>query len=73
MLRQAVVAATQNAAASFGAADEVGSVEEGKRADLLLLSTPSEWVGTGPSHRSPGERQTAPTAPGTVDPTTRDR
>lgn len=38
-MEEALSAATINAAAAIGAADKVGSVEVGKRADLLLLST----------------------------------
>ncbi len=34
---QAIVAATLNAAAAIGRADEVGSLEPGKKADLLIL------------------------------------
>lgn len=37
---QAIVAATVNAAASLGIADEVGSLEPGKRADLLIANVP---------------------------------
>ena len=37
---QAIVAATLNAAAALGRADEVGSLEVGKRADLLILDVP---------------------------------
>ncbi len=35
---QAIAAATINAAAAIGRADQVGSIEVGKQADLLLLS-----------------------------------
>jgi imidazolonepropionase len=35
---QAIAAATINAAAAIGRADEVGSLEVGKQADLLILS-----------------------------------
>ena len=38
-MQEAVVAATINSAASIGISDEVGSIEPGKRADFLLLST----------------------------------
>ena len=37
---EAIVAATTNAAASLGIAGEVGSLEPGKRADLLISSVP---------------------------------
>lgn len=37
---QAIAAATINAAAAIGRADRVGSLEQGKQADLLILSVP---------------------------------
>jgi imidazolonepropionase len=37
---QAIAAATINAAAAIGRADEVGSLEPGKQADVLILSVP---------------------------------
>jgi imidazolonepropionase len=37
---QAIAATTINAAAAIQRADEIGSIEEGKQADLLLLSVP---------------------------------
>jgi imidazolonepropionase len=37
---QAIVAATLNAAVAIGKADEVGSLEAGKQADLLILDVP---------------------------------
>ncbi len=37
---QAIAAATINAAAAIGRADQVGSIEAGKQADLLVLSVP---------------------------------
>lgn len=37
---QAIAAATINAAAAIGRADQVGSLEPGKQADLLILSVP---------------------------------
>jgi imidazolonepropionase len=37
---QAIAAATINAAAAVGLADKVGSIEEGKQADLLVLDVP---------------------------------
>jgi imidazolonepropionase len=36
---QAIVAATLNAAAAIGLEDQIGSVEPGKQADLLILDT----------------------------------
>jgi imidazolonepropionase len=36
---QAIAAATINAAAAIGRADQIGSLETGKRADLLILNT----------------------------------
>jgi imidazolonepropionase len=38
---EAISAATINAAHAVGLGDEVGSLEPGKRADLLLLDVPS--------------------------------
>ena len=38
---EALAAATINAAHAIGLADEVGSLEPGKRADLLVLDAPS--------------------------------
>ncbi len=38
---EAIVAATINAACAIGRGDEVGSLEPGKRADLLVLDVPS--------------------------------
>jgi imidazolonepropionase len=40
-IEEALTAATLNAAACLGLADDVGSVEEGKRADLALLDAPN--------------------------------
>lgn len=40
-IEESLAAATLNAACSLGLGDEVGSVEEGKRADLLLLDAPN--------------------------------
>jgi imidazolonepropionase len=37
---QAIAAATTNAAAAIGRAAQVGSIEPGKQADLLILSVP---------------------------------
>ncbi len=37
---QAIVAATLNAAAAIGRADQIGSLEPGKQADLLILAAP---------------------------------
>jgi len=37
---QAIAAATINAAAAIGRADQIGSLEPGKQADLLILSVP---------------------------------
>ena len=37
---QAIAAATINAAAAIGRAGQIGSIEPGKQADLLLLSVP---------------------------------
>ena len=36
---QAIIAATLNAAAAIGRQDQIGSVEPGKQADLLILDT----------------------------------
>ena len=38
---EAVTASTLNAAAALGRADEIGSIEEGKLADLVVLDAPS--------------------------------
>jgi imidazolonepropionase len=38
---EAITASTLNAAAALGRADEVGSIEEGKSADLIVLDAPS--------------------------------
>jgi len=38
---QAIVAATLNAAAAIGVSDQVGSIEPGKYADLIILDIPS--------------------------------
>jgi imidazolonepropionase len=38
---EAVTASTLNAAAAIGRADEIGSIEEGKRADLIILDAPT--------------------------------
>jgi len=40
-LGEAVTAATLNAAAALGRAREIGSIEEGKRADLVVLKAPT--------------------------------
>jgi len=40
-IEEALTAATLNAAACLGLGAEVGSVEEGKRADLVLLDAPN--------------------------------
>ncbi|HSL18727.1 MAG TPA: imidazolonepropionase [Methylomirabilota bacterium] len=40
-VEEAVTAATLNAAAALGRADELGSLEEGKRADLVVLREPT--------------------------------
>lgn len=37
---QAIVAATLNAAAAIGCGDQIGSIEPGKQADLLILDAP---------------------------------
>jgi imidazolonepropionase len=37
---EALTAATLNAAAAIGRADDIGSIEEGKRADLIVLDAP---------------------------------
>ena len=37
-MEESLVAGTINAAASLGLSDECGSLEEGKRADMLILS-----------------------------------
>ena len=47
---EAVVAATLNAACAIGLGDEVGSLEPGKRADMVILDAPSHvhlayWFG----------------------------
>lgn len=42
--REALLAATLNAAWTIGASDRIGSLEVGKRADLLLLDCPVEHV-----------------------------
>jgi len=39
-VEEAIVAATANAAAALGRGDEVGSLEPGKQADLLVLDLP---------------------------------
>jgi imidazolonepropionase len=43
-VREALLAATLNAAWVLGRSDELGSLEPGKRADLLLLDGPAEHV-----------------------------
>lgn len=40
-IEESLAAATLNAAYSLGLGDEIGSVEEGKRADLLVLDAPN--------------------------------
>jgi imidazolonepropionase len=40
-VEEAITAATLNAAAALGRADDVGSLEEGKRADLVVLDRPT--------------------------------
>ena len=40
-IEEAVTAATLNAAAAIGRADEIGSLEVGKRADLVVLGAPT--------------------------------
>jgi len=40
-IEESLTAATLNAACSLALGDEIGSVEEGKRADLLLLAAPN--------------------------------
>lgn len=40
-IEEALTAATLNAAASLGLGEEIGTVEEGKRADLVLLDAPN--------------------------------
>ena len=39
-IEEAIVAATANAAAALGRAGEVGSLEPGKQADLIVLDEP---------------------------------
>lgn len=38
-MEEALVAATINSAAALGMAEDVGSIEVGKRGDMLILST----------------------------------
>jgi imidazolonepropionase len=38
---EAITASTLNAAAALGRADDIGSIEEGKFADLVILNAPS--------------------------------
>ncbi len=40
-IEESLTAATLNAACSLGLGGEIGSVEEGKRADLVLLDAPN--------------------------------
>ena len=40
-IEEALVAVTLNAACCLGLGEEIGTIEEGKRADLVLLSEPS--------------------------------
>ena len=40
-IEEALTAVTLNAACCLGLGDEIGSVEEGKRADLVVLDGPS--------------------------------
>lgn len=40
-IEEALVAVTLNAAACLGLGDEIGSIEEGKRADMVLLAAPN--------------------------------
>lgn len=42
-IEEALTAATLNAACSLGLGDEIGSIEPGKRADLLLLDAPNAF------------------------------
>lgn len=42
-VEEALTAATLNAAAALGRADELGSVEPGKKADLLVLNEPTHF------------------------------
>jgi imidazolonepropionase len=50
---EALTAATLNAAASLGRADRLGSIEEGKQADLVLLDVPNHHFLTYEFGRNP--------------------